>query len=118
MWSDHREFAAEWLGAWNARDLEKVLSHYEEDVVLTSPRIRLILTKESGTIHGKTALRDYIGRALEKLPDLRFTLDRVFSGVNTVVLEFHTTDGRHGAEFMEFGRNGLVSRVSANYSAD
>jgi len=116
MWSDHREFAAEWVSAWNSHDLERVLSHYEEDVVLTSPRIKLILDKQDGTIRGKDALRDYMGRALQRVPDLRFTLDRVFSGVDAVVLEFHTTDGRHGAEFMEFGRNGLVSRVSANYA--
>jgi hypothetical protein len=116
MWSDHREFAAEWVSAWNSHDLERVLSHYEDDVVLVSPRIKLILGKQDGTIHGKAALRDYMGQALKKIPDLHFTLDRVFSGMNAVVLEFHTTDGRHGAEFMEFGRNGLVARVSANYA--
>jgi len=116
MWSDHREFAADWVEAWNSHDLNRVLSHYEEDVVLTSPRIRLILGKDDGTISGKAALRDYMGLALKRVPDLRFTLDRVFSGVNAVVLEFHTNDGRHGAEFMEFGRNGLVSRVSATYA--
>jgi len=77
----------------------------------------LFLGKDDGTIRGKAALRDYMGMALKKIPDLRFTLDRVFSGVNSVVLEFHTTDGRHGAEFMEFGRNGLVARVSATYAA-
>jgi len=98
MWSDHREFAKEWVEAWNSHDLNRVLSHYEEDVVLTSPRIRLILGKDDGTISGKPALRDYMGMALKKVPDLRFTLDRVFSGVNAVVLEFHTNDGRHGAE--------------------
>jgi ketosteroid isomerase-like protein len=118
MWSDHREFASEWVSAWNAHDLDRVVSHYEEDVVLSSPRIKLILGKDDGTIRGKAALRDYMGMALKKVPDLRFTLDRVFSGVNAVVLEFHTTDGRHGAEFMEFGRNGLVSRVSATYALD
>jgi ketosteroid isomerase-like protein len=118
MWSDHREFAAEWVEAWNSHDLNRVLSHYEEDVVLTSPRIRLILAKDDGTISGKPALRDYMGLALKKVPDLRFTLDRVFSGVNAVVLEFHTNDGRHGAEFMEFGPNGRVSRVSATYALD
>ena len=117
MWSNHKEFAADWVEAWNSHDLNRVLSHYEEDVVLTSPRIKLILGNDDGTIRGKAALRDYMGMALKKIPDLRFTLDRVFSGVNTVVLEFHTTDGRHGAEFMEFGPNGLVSRVSANYAA-
>ena len=116
MWSDHREFAAEWVGAWNSHDLERVLSHYEDDVVVTSPRITLILGNQDGTIRGKAALRDYMGMALKKVPDLRFTLDRVFSGVDSVVLEFHTTDGRHGAEFMEFGRSGLISRVTAHYA--
>ena len=115
MWSDHREFAAEWVSAWNSHDLDRVVSHYEEDVVLTSPRIKLILGKDDATIRGKSALRDYMGMALKRVPDLRFTLDRTF---NSVVLEFHTNDGRHGAEFMEFGRNGLVSRVSATYALD
>jgi len=118
MWSDHREFAADWVSAWNSHDLDRVVSHYEEDVVLTSPRIRLILGKDDGTIRGKSALRDYMGMALKKVPDLRFTLDRVFSGVNAVVLEFHTHQGRHTAEFMEFGRNGLVSRASATDALD
>jgi len=118
MWSDHREFAEDWVSAWNSHDLDRVVSHYEEAVVLTSPRIKLILGKEDATIRGKSALRDYMGMALKRVPDLRFTLDRAFSGINSVVLEFHTNDGRHGAEFMEFGRNGLVSRVSATYALD
>ena len=118
MWSDHREFAADWVSAWNSHDLERVLSHYEEDVVLTSPRIRLILGKDDGIIRGKPALRDYMGMALKRVPDLRFTLDRVFSGIDSMVLEFHTNDGRHGAEFMEFGRNGLIARVDAHYAVE
>jgi len=118
MWSSHQEFAAEWVNAWNTRDLERVLSHYEDDVVLTSPRVKYILGQDDGTIRGKAALRDYFKRALEKIPDLRFTLDRIFSGVNTVVLEYHSRDGRHAGEFMEFGKNGLVARVAANYALD
>jgi ketosteroid isomerase-like protein len=118
MWSDHREFADEWVEAWNSHDLDRVLSHYEEDVVLASPRVRLILGRDDGMIRGKAALRDYLTLGLKKVPDLRFTLKRVFSGVNAVVLEFHRSDGRHAAEFMEFGASGLVSRVSATYALD
>ena len=118
MWSNHREFAKDWVEAWNSHDLNRVLSHYEEDVVLTSPRVRLFLGRDDGIIRGKAALRDYMELALKKVPDLRFSLDRVFSGVNAVVLEFHTHQGRHTAEFMEFGRNGLVSRASATDALD
>jgi ketosteroid isomerase-like protein len=118
MWSNHREFAADWVAAWNSRDLERILSHYDEEMVLTSPRVRIVLGREDGTLRGKAALRDYFKQAMVKLPDLKFTLDRVFTGVNSVVLEFHTTDGRHGAEFMAFGPDGLVRQVSASYALD
>jgi hypothetical protein len=118
MWSNHHEFAADWVAAWNSHDLERVLSHYDEEMVLTSPRVRGLLGREDGTLRGKPALRDYFSQALVKLPDLKFTLDRVFSGVNSIVLEFHTTDGRHGAECMTFGPEGLVREVFANYALD
>ena len=54
MWSNHREFADDWMEAWNSHDLDRVLSHYEEDVVLTSPRVRLFLSRDDGTIRGKS----------------------------------------------------------------
>ena len=118
MQLEPQAFAREWIEAWNSHDLERVLSHYEDNVVLTSPRVRLVLGREDGRIEGKSVLRDYMARALAKLPGLRFTLDRVFSSVDSIVLEFHTNDGRHGAEFMTFGTSGRVSRVVANYAVE
>ena len=32
-----REFAGHWISAWNAHDLAAILSHYSNEVVLTSP---------------------------------------------------------------------------------
>jgi ketosteroid isomerase-like protein len=60
MWSNHRQFAAEWVGAWNSHELERVLAHYDDNVVLKSPRIKLILGNDDARIRGKSALRDYI----------------------------------------------------------
>jgi ketosteroid isomerase-like protein len=60
-----REFGREWIEAWNAHDLEKILGHYANDVEFTSPFGRRILGVESTTIHGIAALRDYFGRALK-----------------------------------------------------
>jgi predicted ester cyclase len=118
MLGDHGKFAKEWIEAWNSHDLDRVLSHYDDAVMLTSPRARLVLGVQDGAVRGKAALRDYIKRALEKIPDLTFTLDRVFSGVNSVVIEFHTSDGRHGAELMDFAKNGQVARVIAHYASE
>jgi ketosteroid isomerase-like protein len=33
------DFAHEWVAAWNAHDLERVLSHYTEDFEMSSPFI-------------------------------------------------------------------------------
>jgi hypothetical protein len=34
------------------------------------------------------------------------------------VMEFRTSDGRHGAELMDFAKNGRVARVIAHYASE
>lgn len=114
---DAREFAREWIGAWNSHDLDGILSHYCEDVALTSPVAARILNTPSGTLQGKTALRNYFSRGLEAYPNLHFELLDVMRGLRSVVLCYVNQNGTKTAEFMEFGENGKVVRVVANYSA-
>jgi ketosteroid isomerase-like protein len=113
---DWKVFAREWVEAWNSHDLTRILAHYEDDVILFSPRAKVILGSLDGTVRGKAALRDYFATALARIPELNFTLENVFSGVNSIVVEYHTNDLRHGAEFMEFGKSGHVARVVAHYA--
>jgi len=54
----HR-FAAEWIAAWNAHDLDRILAHYTEDIEMSSPIIRILADEPSGTLKGKPALRAY-----------------------------------------------------------
>ena len=54
---DHDAFAAEWLAAWNAHDLERILSHYAEGVTFLSP-VAARMTG-NGRVEGKAALRAY-----------------------------------------------------------
>jgi ketosteroid isomerase-like protein len=37
------DFAHEWIGAWNSRDLERILAHYADDVVFRSPMAAKVL---------------------------------------------------------------------------
>jgi hypothetical protein len=71
MPTDHRDFAKEWVEAWNSHELGRVLSHYDDAVTLISPRARLFLALRMARC-GR-ALRDCIKRALEKVPDLLHT---------------------------------------------
>lgn len=114
---DAKEFAREWIAAWNSHDVDAILSHYAEDVALTSPVAARILNTPSGTLQGKTALRNYFSRGLEAYPNLNFELLDVMRGLRSVVLCYLNQNGTKTAEFMELGEDGKVVRVIANYSA-
>jgi ketosteroid isomerase-like protein len=70
-------FAEEWVAAWNSHDLDRILAHYNDDVVFRSPRIALVLGEAIDFVSGKPALARYWGKALAGSRDLRFELDRV-----------------------------------------
>lgn len=114
--SQAREFADHWVGSWCSHDLDTIMSHYAEDVVLVSPAAAKILNDPSGTVRGKEALRNYFRRGLEAYPELSFELKDVMWGLNSVVLCYANQRGTKTAEFMEFDGDGKVVRVVANYN--
>lgn len=112
-----RKLANHWIAAWNAHDLDAILSHYEEAVELTSPVAARLLGTPGGKVAGLTNLRAYFQRGLEAYPQLHFELDDVLWGLNSVVLYYKNQNGTHTAEFMELSAAGKVARVTAHYSA-
>ncbi len=108
--------AEDWVRAWNAHDLERILEHYAEDVVLVSPVAAERFGDRSGTVRGKTTLRDYFRLGLEKNPELRFELLDVMWGIGSVVLYYENQRGTKTGEVMELDAAGKVRRVLANYS--
>jgi ketosteroid isomerase-like protein len=68
-------FAHEWSAAWNARDLERILAHFSDVVIFSSPKAVDAIGRS--TVRGKPALRDYWQRALAEITSLRFTVVRV-----------------------------------------
>lgn len=114
--SESKEFAREWVAAWNSHDLDAIMFHYEANVVLISPAAAKILNNPSGTVEGDAALRSYFKRGLELYPNLHFQLLDVMCGLSSIVIYFKNQKGTRTAEFMEFGPNGKIIRVVANYS--
>jgi len=110
------EFAPKWIAAWNSHNLDAILSHYDDDVVLTSPVAAAMLNLPSGTVEGKLALRDYFKRGLEMYPNLEFELLDVMRGLGSMVICYRNQKGTKTAEFMELAASGKIIRVVANYS--
>ena len=112
---NHKDLPQHWIAAWNAHDLEAILSHYDDSVELTSPTAAQLLG--SGTVSGKPALRAYFQRGLEAYPNLNFQLEETLWGLNSLVLYYINQKGTHTAEFMQLSPEGKVTRVIAHYSA-
>ncbi len=109
--------ANHWVKAWNAHDLDMIMSHYDEEVELTSPVAAQLLGAPGGKIAGKQNLRAYFQRGLDAYPDLRFDLENVLWGISSVVLYYTNQKGTKTAELMELSPAGKVLRVVAHYSA-
>jgi len=117
MNDEARKLANDWVAAWNAHDLDLIMTHYEDAIELTSPAAAQLLGTPDGRVVGRANLRAYFQRGLEAYPELRFQLEDVLWGINSVVLYYTNQKGTRTAEFMELSANGQVARVVANYSA-
>ncbi len=112
-----RNLANDWVAAWNAHDLDLIMSHYADAVELTSPVAAQLLETTGGKVVGKANLRAYFQRGLEAYPELRFHLEDLLCGVNSVVLYYTNQKGTRTGEFMELSAIGKVVRVVAHYTA-
>ncbi|MFO1117496.1 MAG: nuclear transport factor 2 family protein [Beijerinckiaceae bacterium] len=102
-----RAFAEEWVAAWNSRDLERILAHYADAVVFSSPRAAAIVG--APVVRGKAALRAYWAQALARAPDLHFELQDIFAGADCVSIVYLRNGAMRVCETMEFS-DGLVVR--------
>ena len=109
------ERARHWIEAWNDHDLERVLSHYTDDVVFSSPFIQKMGMSPSGAVVGTQALRAYFKAALARYPALTFRLHAVFRGIDSVTLLYESVNGLLAAETMVLNQQHQVSRVLAQY---
>ena len=108
-------FAEEWIHAWNAHDLELILSHYADDFVMSSPRIAVVAGEPSGTLMGKPAIRTYWEKALVAAPQLQLKLESVLLGADSITLYYQGARGM-AAEVFFFNAQHQVCKACAHYA--
>lgn len=108
--------AEKWFEAFNAHDLEGLLSLYAEDARHFSPKLKKLRPETKGEVVGKAALRSWWKDAFDRLPSLRYEPGHSIADEMAVFLEYV----RHvaGEEDLRVGevlevRDGLIiaSRV-------
>ena len=108
------DFAAAWIAAWNAHDLEAVLAHYSPDIEFRSPLARRLTG--DGRVVGIDALRAYWARGLSIHTNLAFDLETVLEGDGCLTLVYRNERRQRVAETFEFAEDGRVRRAFACYA--
>jgi ketosteroid isomerase-like protein len=110
----HR-FAAAWVAAWNRRDLDAIVEHYADDIVLTSPLVARRFVRVDGTLRGRDELREYVAVGLHSAPNLRIEPHHTLVGMDGVTVVYTRENGALVAEVMILNAQGKVRRARAFY---
>ena len=109
-----QQFASDWLDAWNARDLDAILSHFGDEIVFTSPLAARIIEGSNGIIRGKEQLHAYWNEGLRRYPELHFEIENLYLGVITIVIHYRNHSGGLVNEVLTFDGS-LVNEGHATY---
>lgn len=113
--TDPALFAATWIADWNAHDLEKILSHYAEDVVFHSPKIALRTKGEKTHFTRREELRPYFSFAFQIRPHLHFNLLTICQDRQGLALIYQDETGATATELMELNEQGQVAFARVLY---
>jgi ketosteroid isomerase-like protein len=115
--SDLATLGREWIDAWNARDLERVLALYSDDFEMTSELIQRLGFEASGTLRGKSNVRAYWAKALTLVGDLHFELIDTYVSPDSVAVFYQNERGKKICEYLRCDAAGKIVQGSANHLA-
>ena len=47
------KFATEWIAAWNSHDIERIMSHYDDSLKFSSPKLAKFISSSGGKLNSK-----------------------------------------------------------------
>lgn len=80
--------ATQWFKAFNDHDLESLLDLYHEDAQHYSPKLKVRQPESKGLIIGKAALRNWWHDSFDRLPSLRYEVNRLTPYEDRVFMEY------------------------------
>jgi hypothetical protein len=80
--------AQQWFAAFNAHDLEKLLSLYDDNAQHFSPKLKALRPETNGYVTGTDALRDWWQDAFDRLPTLHYKVTSLTANDQRVFMEY------------------------------
>ncbi len=112
-----KQFAREWVNAWNSHNLDRILDHYSDDFTIITPMAAKLYPESNGTVTGKSNVRKYWQIGLDKIPDLKFEILDVLTGINGLTIYYiNTATKKRSVEIMSLNSEQKVNKAIVHYS--
>ena len=116
--AEMRALAEQWMAAWNARDLGRIMDHYAADVEFEANTVVRRWQKADGKLLGLAELREHFRLGLELVPNLHFELEDMFSAPSGYAVLYRRENGNRVLDVVELDDEGKARRVKAFYAAE
>jgi hypothetical protein len=113
-----RALAEQWMAAWNAGDLGRIMDHYAADVEFEANTVVRRWQKADGKLLGLAELREHFRLGLELVPNLHFELEDMFSAPSGYAVLYRRENGNRVLDVVELDHEGKARRVKAFYAAE
>jgi ketosteroid isomerase-like protein len=116
--AEMRALAEQWMAAWNAGDLGRIMDHYAADVEFEANTVVRRWQKADGKLLGLAELREHFRLGLELVPNLHFELEDMFSAPSGNAVLYRRENGNRVLDVVELDDEGKARRVKAFYAAE
>lgn len=82
------QIALNWIDAFNAKDIDRLVGLYAEDAEHFSPKLKVARPETNGLVKGHAALREWWQGAYNRLPTLYYKLQTVTADTDRVFIEY------------------------------
>jgi ketosteroid isomerase-like protein len=86
-----QSIAFKWIETFNNKELEKLLSLYDDEAIHFSPKLKIIQPETQGFVTGKQALREWWQDAFDRLPSLNYKIRSLTANGDRVFMEYTRT---------------------------
>lgn len=86
--TNNEAIAYQWFDAFNRHHLEDLLALYDEKAEHFSPKLKVRQPETNGWVKGKEALRIWWKDSFERLPNLKYTVQKLTANNDRVFMEY------------------------------
>ena len=111
------EYVQAWASAWNTQDTNKIVDFYDDEVVMTSPKIRECLKDTSnGILYKKKDLLKFFDLIFDEIPEFKIEVLAVAIGIKDFTIHYRGANEFLYADRIELKKDNMkISRSTVYY---